>query len=188
MGGDVRFDSVHPRVATSGRRGRSWSATLRHCRRAAAASSRAKMVWRRAPRTRSAVALRPLWSSEITSWTPARPRSPSERRKSSRRVSASEAPTCMRSNSRWPFGLGGDGDDHRGRDDPPAGAYLDVGGVELEVGPGALERAGQERLDAGVDVLAEARDLTLRDAVHPHRLHQVVDRAGRGRPGHRPPG
>ena len=85
----------------------------------------------------------------------------------------------MRSNSRWPFGLGGDGDDHRGRDDPPAGAYLDVGGVELEVGPGALERAGQERLDAGVDVLAEARDLTLRDAVHPHRLHQVVDRAGR---------
>ena len=52
--------------------------------------------------------------------------------------------------------VGVGGDDHGDRDDPSAGADLDVSGVEPEVGPVALERAGEERLDPGVDVLAEA--------------------------------
>ncbi len=54
---------------------------------------------------RVAAAFRPLWSSEITSLTPRRPRRASERRKSVRKVSASDAPTAMPSTSRRPRSL-----------------------------------------------------------------------------------
>ena len=43
----------------------------------------------------------------------------------------------------------------------------------------ALDRSAEERLDALVDVLAQTRDLALRDACAAHRLDQVVDRTGR---------
>jgi hypothetical protein len=39
----------------------------------------------------------------------------------------------------------------------------------------ALDRSAEERLDALVDVLAQTRDLALRDASAAHGLDQVVD-------------
>ena len=42
-----------------------------------------------------------------------------------------------------------------------------------------LDRPRQEGPDALVDLLAQARDLALRDAGPAHRLDQVIDRAGR---------
>jgi hypothetical protein len=43
----------------------------------------------------------------------------------------------------------------------------------------ALERAIEERPDPFVDLGAEPRDLALGESAHAHRLHQLVDRAGR---------
>ena len=47
-------------------------------------------------------ALMPSWASEITSFTPAKPRRLSLRRNSSQKVSASDAPMSMPSSSRRP--------------------------------------------------------------------------------------
>jgi hypothetical protein len=109
--------------------GRSWSATWRHCMRVVAASSCAKAVPMKAETTRRpclpacARTLRMKWTrqrcqeacstlataffsptcaSEITSFTPLKPRRASERRKSVQNVSASEAPIVMPSTSRLP--------------------------------------------------------------------------------------
>ena len=85
----------------------------------------------------------------------------------------------MPSTSRRPSLLTRDRDDDRGRDDAPAGAAFDVGRVEPQVGPIAFERPVEEGLDLAVDLLAQPADLALGDAAHPHRLHQLIDRAGR---------
>jgi site-specific DNA recombinase len=69
----------------------------------------------------------------------------------------------------------GDGD----RDDAPGLADLHVGGVEPQVGPVALDRAGEEVADPLVDLGAEAADLALGDALQAHGPDQVIDRAGR---------
>jgi hypothetical protein len=61
---------------------------------------------------------------------------------------------------------------------PPALAHLQVGRVDPQVGPIALQRAVQERLHLLVDLLAQPADLALGDAAHAHGLDQVVDRAG----------
>ena len=65
-------------------------------------------------------------------------------------------------------------------DDPPALARLQVGGVDPQVGPGALDRAGEEGVHPLVDLLAQPR-LTWLFEMPPraHGLDQVVDRAGR---------
>ncbi len=76
-------------------------------------------------------------------------------------------------------GVGADGDYGRHRDDPADLAHLQVGGVNPQVGPVALDRALQERLHALVDLGAQARDLALGDAAHAYCLHQVIDRARR---------
>ena len=78
-----------------------------------------------------------------------------------------------------PVGVGGDGDYGRDRDDAPALAHLQVGRVEPHTGPVPVQRALQESPDALVDLLAELRDLALRDAAQPHRLDEVVDPARR---------
>ena len=79
-------------------------------------------------------------------------------------------------------GVDGHGDYRGHRDDPAALADLEVGRVEPEVGPLALQGAPQEGADALVDVATELGDARLRDAAHAHGLHQVVDLA-RGHPG-----
>jgi hypothetical protein len=69
--------------------------------------------------------------------------------------------------------------------DPAALADLQVGGVQPEIGPLAVERAFQEGTHALVYVLAELGDLGLRDAGQAHGLDQIVDAPGRdaGDPG-----
>lgn len=54
------------------------------------------------------------------------------------------------------------------------------GRVEPEIRPFAIETAVQKGADPFVDVLAEARNLALRDAAHAHRPHQIVDFPRRG--------
>ena len=120
------------RTASLGTLGLSWSATWRHWAFALSASSWAKAVatkaettrrpWRPAwasrlrakctrhlcqvaPRIRVAAAFRPLWSSEITSFTPRSPRRARERRNSVQKVSASDAPIAIPSTSRRPWSL-----------------------------------------------------------------------------------
>src|SRR5665213_1048374 len=74
-------------------------------------------------------------------------------------------------------GVNTDGDNDRHRDDMVITPSFDVGGVEPNVGPIALERARQEALDPLVDVSTQTGDLALADALHPHGAHQVVYRA-----------
>jgi hypothetical protein len=66
---------------------------------------------------------------------------------------------------------------HYGRDadDPPRAADLDVGGVQPEVGPFALQRSVEESVNTFVDLDAQARDLAFGDAGHAHRFHQIID-------------
>ena len=68
---------------------------------------------------------------------------------------------------------------HRDRDDASGLAHLHVGGVEPQIGPVALQRSIEEAVDLIVDLAAQPGDLALGDARHPHRLNQIVDRAGR---------
>ena len=72
-----------------------------------------------------------------------------------------------------------DGDDDGDRDDAARLTHLHIGGIDPQIGPVALDRPLQEGLDPAVDLLAQPADLALRDAAHPHRLDQIVDRAGR---------
>ena len=72
-------------------------------------------------------------------------------------------------------------DAHRERDrhgyDPPALAHLEIGGIDPEVGPFALDRPRQEGVDTLVDLLAQAAHLALRYPGPTHGLHQVVHRS-----------
>jgi len=77
------------------------------------------------------------------------------------------------------LGVGGDGDHGGDRHDAAALAHLQVGGVEPQIGPVAGQRAVQELADPFIYVLAELRHRALGDAAQPHRLHQIVDAAGR---------
>jgi hypothetical protein len=77
------------------------------------------------------------------------------------------------------LGVHGNGDYRRHRDYAPAVADFEVGGIEPEIRPLALDRPLQEGVHPFVDILAELGDLALRDASQAHRLHQLVDPAGR---------
>src|SRR6201996_7040990 len=77
------------------------------------------------------------------------------------------------------IGIDADRNDHRHRDDASLAAHLHVGGVDPQVRPVALDRAMQEGLHLVVDLRAQPADLAFGDAAHPHRLDQIVDRAGR---------
>lgn len=66
---------------------------------------------------------------------------------------------------------------HYGRtaDDPPRAADLDVGGVQPEVWPFALQRPVKEGVNTFIDLGAQARDLALGDAGHAHLFYQIID-------------
>src|SRR3546814_17893556 len=71
------------------------------------------------------------------------------------------------------LGVDGHGDYCGNADDPPAFAYLEIGGIEPEIRPFAGERAFQKGMDALVNVLAKLGDGGLGDAGHAQGL---VDR------------
>src|SRR5208283_4124494 len=123
--------------------------------------------------------LRPSWASEMTSLTPRRPRRASLRRNSLQKVSASEGQMSRPSTSRRAVAVDADGDRHGGRDDAAAPPHLQIGRVEPDVGPVALDGPAKEGFDLLVDLLAQPADLAPGDAVHAHGAHEVVDRAGR---------
>ena len=58
-------------------------------------------------------------------------------------------------------------------------AHFDVGGVDPQIQPVALDRPTKEGLHLVIDLLAQPADPALGDAAHSHRLDQIVDRAGR---------
>jgi hypothetical protein len=76
-------------------------------------------------------------------------------------------------------GIDAHGDDDGNRDNASAAADLQVGRVDPQIGPIALDGAFREGLYLRVDLLAEPADLALRDAAHAHRLDQVIHRTGR---------
>ena len=63
-------------------------------------------------------------------------------------------------------------------DDAPGVAHPNVGGVEPDVVPFALDRAGEAGVDALVVLGAEVGDLILADAREAHGLHLVIDGVG----------
>src|SRR5688500_2169598 len=64
-------------------------------------------------------------------------------------------------------------------DDPATLAYLEVGGVQPEIGPLAFQRAIQEAVHPLIDVLAELGDRALADPREAHCLDQIVHPPGR---------
>src|SRR5215472_466734 len=123
-------------------------------------------------------AFRPSCASEMTSLMPARPRLCRSREAEPEGGSLGRAepePDDLAPSVLVDRG----GDYRRDRDHPTAVADLEVGGVEPQIGPFALDASAEEGTDPLVDLLAQLGDLALRDAAHPHRLHQIVDLAGR---------
>src|ERR1700689_673014 len=128
-----------------------------------------------APTTRWTAAFSPSCASEITSLTPRRPRLVRRLRKSPEGLGfrrADAEPDDLAPS----FGVGGHSDYRGDRDDASALAHLQVGRIQPQIGPVALERTFEEGLHALVDFLAQFRDLALRDARKPHRLRDLVDR------------
>ena len=100
-------------------------------------------------------------------------------RKVAQNVSASRRADVKADDLPFALGVRGHGDYRRDRDDAAALALLQVGRVQPQIGPLAVERAVEEGADPLVDVLAELADGALGDPGQPHRLHQVVDAPGR---------
>jgi hypothetical protein len=76
------------------------------------------------------------------------------------------------------IGVCGHSDYCRDADDAPAFALFEVGGIEPQIGPFALQRPFEEGIHPLVDVLAQLADGAFADAAQPHGLHQVLDAAG----------
>ena len=77
------------------------------------------------------------------------------------------------------LGIGGHGDYGRNRDDPPALALLEIGGIEPDIGPLPRERAVQELADPLVNILAQLGHRALGDAAQSHGLHKIINASGR---------
>jgi len=67
-------------------------------------------------------------------------------------------------------------DRHGDGDDPSPLTHLEIGRVDPEIGPFALDRTGEEGIDPLVDFLAEPADLALGDAGAAQSLHEVIHR------------
>src|SRR4051812_20522253 len=70
-------------------------------------------------------------------------------------------------------------DYHSNGDDPAGLARFQVRGVDPQIGPGPLDRPGEEGVDPLIDLSAQTRNLALGDAGRPHGFDQVVHRPGR---------
>src|SRR4051812_1936711 len=93
----------------------------------------------------------------MTSFTPRKPRSASERRKAVQNGSASEGPVVTPSTSRRPSVLTPMAiiNYRRNRDDPARVARFQVRRVDPQVGPGPLDGPGEERVHPLVNLCAQ---------------------------------
>ena len=78
-----------------------------------------------------------------------------------------------------PIRVHANSDYHSDRDDPARLARLQVRRVDPQIGPGALDGAGEEGVHALVDLRAQPRDLAFGDAGCAHGLDEVVHGPGR---------
>ena len=78
-----------------------------------------------------------------------------------------------------PLGVAAHCDDPRGRYDASGAAHLDVGRIEPQIWPLALDGTLQEGIHPLVDLRAQPRHLALGDARHTHGLDQLTHRARR---------
>ena len=122
----------------------------------------------------------PSWASEMTSLTPRRPRRASLRRNSVQNGLGLGGADVHAEHLAPAVAVDADRDDDGDRDDAAALAHLQVGGVDPQIRPVALDRPVEEGLHlarrsprtAGLTWLLEM-------PLMPMRLDQVVDRAGR---------
>jgi len=76
------------------------------------------------------------------------------------------------------IGVDANGDNHGHRDDVVVAPDFDIGCVQPDVGPVALDGPVQEAVHPLVNLATQARDLALADAIHAHSLDQVVHGPG----------
>jgi len=138
------------------------------------------MKWTRhrcqvALKTLATDALMPSWESEITSFTPRRPRRARLRRNSVQKTSASKVADRHAEHFATAVAVHADRDDHGNRYDPASAANLDVSGIQPDVRPVALDRPIEECFYADVDFFTKPAHLALRDATHAHGFDQIVD-------------
>src|SRR5262249_19671018 len=117
--------------------------------------------------------------SEITSLTPRSPRRASLRRKAVPERLGLGRTDVETENLAPAVCVDADRNDHGDRYNAPVLPHLHVGGADPQIRPVPFHRAIEEGLHLLVDLFAQPADLALGDAAHPHRLDQVVDRAGR---------
>ena len=110
----------------------------------------------------------PSCASETTSLTPRRPRRASLRRNAVQNGLGLGGADLHAQHLAPAVAVDADGDDDGDRDDAAVLADLQVGGVDPEIGPVALDRPVEEGLHLAVDLLAQPAHLALRDAAHAH--------------------
>src|SRR3954470_8281358 len=120
-------------------------------------------------------AFSPSWASEITNFTPRRPRRVSLRKNSVQNVSASDGPNIHAKDFSPAVTVDADRDNDGDGDDAASLPHLHISGVQPDIGPVAFQRTGQEGLNSLVDLAAQAADLALGDATHTHGLNQIID-------------
>jgi len=86
------------------------------------------------------------------------------------------------------FGCDRHGDYRGDRDDAAAVADLEIGRVEPQIRPFAVDRPVEERVDPIINILTELGNLAFRNAGEAHRLHQLGDPPGRDAADPGPPG
>src|SRR5277367_1453972 len=128
-----------------------------------------------APTTRWTAPFSPSCASEITSLTPRKPRLVRRFQEVGPEGLGFRRANAEPDDLAPSFGVGGHSDYRGDRDDASALAHLQVGRIQPQIGPVAFKRTFEEGLHPLVDLLAELRDLALRDAGKPHRLRDLVD-------------
>src|SRR6185295_17066251 len=111
----------------------------------------------------------------MTSFTPRKPRSASERRNAIQNGSASDAPAATAQHLAPPIRVHAHRDYHSHRDNPARLARLQVRRVDPQIGPGALDGAAKEGIHALVDLRTQPRDLAFGDAGRAHGFDEIVD-------------
>ena len=133
----------------------------------------------RQPNTLAMAVLRPVWASEMTSWTPSSPRARSDRRNARQNalgLGLADVQADHLAAARLVDAVG----DHQGLVAHPAGLADPLHlGVQPQVRVGAVQRPLTEHRDLLVQAAAQPADGVLAHPVQAELLHQPVDLAGR---------